>query len=150
VSQANAATIAIRRVGTGEPVVGVEKTLKFRIAFGGNAPKELPLRANFQKRGFYTAELIPTRTGDYIFEFVGSIEDTPINEKFESGPGRFETVTSMEGLQFPQAAPDTITLLNELTAVRDEVNTARMMAMVGIVVGVLGTVVGLVAILRKR
>jgi hypothetical protein len=149
-NQPNAATILVRRVGSGEPVEGVEKTLKFKIAFGGNESKEFPLRASFQKRGFYTAELIPTRMGNYIFQFVGTIEDTPVDEKFESGPGRYEPVTGQQDLQFPQAAPDTITLMSELNTVRDEVNTARTMAIVGIVVGLLGTIIGVVATVRKR
>lgn len=150
VNQPNAATILIRRAGSSEPVEGVEKTLKFKIAFGGNEPKEFPLRASFQKRGYYTAELIPTRMGDYIFQFVGTIEGTPVDEKFESGPGRYETITSTENLQFPQAVPDTITLLGELKAARDEATTARTLAIVGIITGLLGTIVGVVAMVRKR
>jgi hypothetical protein len=54
----------------------------------------------------YVADFIPSRSGTFIFNFTGSIEGSPINERFESGPGRFDDVASLDALQFPQAIPD--------------------------------------------
>src|SRR6476620_9092499 len=48
---------------SGNPVEGAEKTLKVAIAFGGNSPKELPMRARFGLKGKYTADVIPTKSG---------------------------------------------------------------------------------------
>src|SRR5439155_20802854 len=87
------------------PVEGLADALKASVAFGGGQPKEFKLRSVFGKPGQYVADYIPTRAGTYIFTFTGSIEGTPINERFESGPGRFNDVESIEPLQFPETIP---------------------------------------------
>src|SRR4051812_42081358 len=86
-------------------VEGLANTLKATIAFGGGQPKEFKLRSVFGKPGQYVADFIPTRSGTFIFDFSGSIEGTPIDERFESGPGRFNDVDGVEALQFPDVVP---------------------------------------------
>ncbi|MEP7287655.1 MAG: hypothetical protein ABI947_18020 [Chloroflexota bacterium] len=88
-AERNAASIQINRIGTEDGVDGVEKTLKVNIASGGNTPKEYILRAT-NKKGYYLADFTPPQAGSYIFTFVGTIEETAVNERFESGPGRFD------------------------------------------------------------
>jgi hypothetical protein len=56
-------------------------------------------------KGAYTADLFPTKTGTWSFRFYGNLEGTPIDEKFESGPGRFNDVQSKADLQFPAKQP---------------------------------------------
>ncbi len=85
------------------PVEGLANTLKVRVAWGGREPRELALRARFGVPGAYNAELIPTRAGVYIFTFVGSIEGLAVNERFESGPGRFNDVEDVGALYLPEA-----------------------------------------------
>ncbi len=150
VNQPNAATITIYKAGTQDAVAGVEKTLKVRIAFGGGEAKEFPLRASFSKKGQYTADLVPTRAGSYIFTFVGDIGETPVNEKFESGPGRFDDVDGMEALQFPQPAPDPLTLANQVKAAQSDATNARLFGIIGIAAGVIGVIVGGVALATRR
>jgi hypothetical protein len=150
VNQPNAATIYVTRASNHEGIAGLEKTLQVKIAYGGNAPKAFALRPVFTKKGLYMADIIPTRAGSYIFNFVGAIEDTQVDEKFESGPGRFDDVMAVDQLEFPQAAPDGQTLANDLKAAHDEANTARVLALGGLVTGILGLVVGGVALLRRK
>src|SRR5262245_29759810 len=69
VNQPNAATIYVTRASNNEGIGGLDKTLKLKIAFGGNEPREFPLRPIFTKKGFYMADIIPTKSGSYIFEF---------------------------------------------------------------------------------
>ncbi len=145
VGQVNAAAIAVYKAGTETPVKGVQKTLRVQIAFGGNAPKEFPLEAVYGKDGYYVAELIPTRPGSYLFTFVGDIEGTSVNEQFESGPGRFEDVAPIDDLQFPP-----VTAANEVKIARDEAATARTLAVIGIVMGVVGFVTAGGAILLTQ
>src|SRR5262249_55058457 len=60
--------------------------------------------------GSYEADFIPSRPGVYRFVFSGRIEDTPINEAWESGPKSFDEVLPTSALQFPpdpNAAVDT-------------------------------------------
>ncbi len=150
VNQQNAAAIRVSKAGTQDPVEGVEKTLKVRIAFGGGEPKEFALRSVFGQKGYYVADHFPTRAGSYIWTFVGDIEGTAVNERFESGPGRFDDVKSMESLQFPQAVPDPLTMANVVKSAQDEAAGARLLAIAGIAVGVIGLVVGGVALRMRR
>src|SRR5579883_1363418 len=89
----------------GKPVTGAEKTLKVAIAYGGGTPKDLPLTARFGLPGKYTADVIPTKAGSYSFIFSGTLDGQPVNERFDSGPGRFDDVTSPATLQFPETVP---------------------------------------------
>ncbi|MBI4319350.1 MAG: hypothetical protein HY675_12740 [Chloroflexi bacterium] len=142
VNQQNAASIRIFKAGTQDPVQGVEKTLKVRIAFGGGEPKEFSLRAVFGQQGYYVVDLFATRAGRYIWTFVGDIEGTPVNEQFESGPGRFNDVTGIEELQFPQPVPDPLAMASEVRAAQNDAASARILAIVGIAAGLAGLAVG--------
>jgi hypothetical protein len=150
VNQPNAASIQIYKAGTQTPVEGVEKSLTVKIAFGGNTPKDFQLHSVEDKKGYYLADLIPTRTGSYIFTFVGDIEGTSVNERFESGPGRFDDVVSLDSLQFPQAVPDNTAMAVQLKAAQDDASSARILAIAGVALGVLGIMVGGVALFSRR
>src|SRR5579859_4086979 len=102
VGQMNAASILITRTGTTQAVTGVDQTLKVRIAYGGNFPKEFTLHSVEGQDGYYVADLVPTQAGSYIFTFVGDIEGNPVNEQFESGPNTFDDVVSLDTYQFPK------------------------------------------------
>jgi hypothetical protein len=150
VGQINGVSINIHRAGTEDAVEGVDGTLKVRIAFGGNEPKEFTLRSVEDKKGYYLADLIPTRAGSYVFTFVGKIEDTDVNEKFESGPGRFDDVDTSDALQFPQAAPDNLTLANDLNAARQDVGSVRGLAITALALAVVALVVAGANTAKKR
>src|SRR5712692_1847641 len=150
VNQPNAAAIQIYKAGTQDAVEGVEKSLTVKIAFGGNLPKDFQLHSVEGKKGYYLAVLIPTRTGSYLFTFVGDIGGTPVTEVFESGPNTFDDVTSLDELQFPQTVPDNTTMAAGVKAARDDASTARILAIAGIVFGVLGLLVGGAALFSRR
>ncbi len=150
VGEMNAASIQVNRTGTGEPVTGVDQTLKIKIAFGGNYPVDFTLHPVVGHDGYYVADLIPTRVGSYIFTFVGNIEGNAINEEFESGPNTFDDVTALDQYQFPQTIPDPLTLANEVKAAQDDANSLRLLAIAGIVLGLVGTLLGGIALLTRR
>ncbi len=79
----NGIDLRITDKASGQPVEGAEKNLKATIQYGGGAPKELPLKARFGMNGAYTADLIPTRAGAYIFTFKGTVGDETVDQKFE-------------------------------------------------------------------
>jgi hypothetical protein len=143
-NQTNGALIIVYKAGTKDPVEGVEKTLKVDVAAGGGAPKTFELRADDDRPGYYIADLIPTRTGSYIFTFKGKIESTDVNEVFESGPNRFDDVADNSALQVPQASGS-----NQIAALQSDLNTARMLGGAGLVAGILGIAVGALALRRK-
>lgn len=156
-SQPNGMSLRITDTATNEPVTGAEQTLKAAIAFGGNAPKEFPLRAVFGQEGMYQADFIPTRSGSYTFTFTGDINGQAVNEKFESGPGRFNDVVSSAELQFPdvvQAPAELQRALNEANARANQAaaaaSQAQMFAFGGIGLGVIGLLVGGAALMSGR
>src|SRR6266852_9182892 len=107
VSQKNGASIRISKAGTNpaEPVTGAEKTLKVDIRQGA-ATKTFDLRAVFGQPGYYVADILPTRDGEYIWTFNGAIGDDKIAEKFDTADGKFNAVERPTRLEFPITAPD--------------------------------------------
>src|SRR5215216_4707424 len=73
----NGPELQVLTEGTGEPVEGLEQTLTLEVSFGP-ATKTLQLRPVPDEPGHYTANLIPTRPGDYTFRVTGMIGDLAI------------------------------------------------------------------------
>jgi len=138
---------------SGNPVEGVEKTLKVAIAYGGGAPKELPLRARFGLKGQYTADVIPTKSGAYSFTFTGSVNGQTINERFESGPGRFNDVTASQSLEFPETVPPPADLAQQTQEASAQTQAAlqraTLLGLGGIGVGLVGVVLAIVALVMR-
>lgn len=140
------------------PVEGLENTMKVRVAWGGREPRELALRPRFRTPGAYNAELIPTRPGDYVFTFTGTIEGLAVNERFESGPGRFDDVKDAGALYLPEppaaaAGVDAAAVQTAQEAARAALEEARLaraeVAASGsqaLVVGLGGVAVGAIAL----
>jgi hypothetical protein len=145
----NGISLAITDKATGQPVEGAEKTLKASVAFGGGQPKEFALRARFGQKGAYTADVIPTRAGSYIFTFSGMVGDQPVNERFESGPGRFNDVEDVARMQFPETVPYTNELARQVQAAEARAQSATTFGYVGTGLGVVGTILAVLALTRR-
>src|SRR5262249_55438774 len=98
-----------------EPVEGLDKTLKAEVVVGPNT-LPLELRSRFRVPGAYNSEFVPTRPGTYGFHITGTIEGKPVNETFESGPGRFNDVEAVGPLQFPDKVPSGVDLQRAVAA----------------------------------
>src|SRR5213076_244595 len=72
---------------------------------GGLAPLALTLTARFGTPGAYDGTFMPTVAGTYTFHIKGKIDTQNVDEKFESGPGRFDDVDSATALQYPVKVP---------------------------------------------
>src|ERR687886_1436002 len=129
----NGASIRISEAGSNPPVPvqGAEKTLKVQIRQGA-ATREFPLRAVFGQQGYYVADILPTRDGDYQWTFVGSIDGDQVNEKFDTADGKFDGVEPITALQFPQALPDPSQASAAVAAAQAEAQSARMLGMAGV------------------
>jgi hypothetical protein len=138
VGQKNAASIRISKAGTNpaEPVAGADKTLKVEIRQGG-ATRTFALRAVFGQPGYYGADIVPTRAGDYVWTFTGSIGDDQINETFDSADGKFDRVQGASDLEFPLAAPDPAELATERQATRGAAQLGQTVGLAGLAAGVL-------------
>src|SRR5437660_4277257 len=86
VDSKNSAGIRIMDAGTTNAVVGADKTLKLQIRQGAST-QAFPLRAVFGQDGYYVADILPTREGDYVWMFSGSINGDAVNETFDTADG---------------------------------------------------------------
>src|SRR3990172_549804 len=128
------------------PIEGLDETLKVELIVGGGAAKkEIGFETIEGEPGVYVARFVPTVTGDYTFRIFGNIEDLDVDESFESGPGRFDPVESLDEIAFPEISGDDASLaqtVQELQARVDALDsgsssdsTARTLAVIGIVAG---------------
>ena len=142
-NQVNGLELIVSETATTKPVEGLEKTLKVEIiAGGGSATKELTLEPKFGAPGRYEAKVLPTRTGDYTFHISGTAGTTKIDERFESGPGRFDGIVDSATIQFPSGATDVATRLDE--------NNTKLTATIAIAAVALGLSLLSLALARRR
>lgn len=163
--QKNAASIRIMKAGTEEPVSGVENTLKVQIRQGGTTG-EFALRTVFNRPGYYVANIVPTRAGDYQWIFTGTIEGNQVNETFDTADKKFNAVEPIAALQFPVAlqnpaemadriaamegvVQDSAQLTARITGVEAEASAARTLGYVGTAAGFVGLLAGLGAWLGR-
>lgn len=144
VNQRNAAGIRISRAGTNpaEPVLGVEQSLQLQIR-QGNQTRQLALHTVFGQPGYYVADVMPTRAGDYVFTFSGTIGSDQVNETFDSADGKFDAVAAASGIQFPVAAPDPDQVTLQLQAADAQAQRALFIAYIGAGLGILGCLIAL-------
>lgn len=149
VGMPNGLDLRITNQGTAKPVEGLEKTLQAELIFGA---KTMPLivRARFGQPGAYTADLVPTRPGSYIFHVFGAIEGQTVDERFESGPGRYNDPQDMAALQFPDKVPAAADLAAQVRAAQEAASSAQTFGIGGIVAGILGLVAGGLALLKRK
>jgi hypothetical protein len=135
--------------GADKPVEGLEQTLKAQVLAQGKT-MDLNLRTRFNMPGNYAAYFEPTVAGQYIFRVYGQIEGQPIDERFESGPGRFNDIEPLAPLQFPEkvgTAP--ADLQAQLDAARSRATVALTVGIIGAVLGLLGLGAAAVTLLRR-
>jgi hypothetical protein len=154
--------------GEGEdavPVEGVEETLQVEVTHvPSGASQTMELRAIFGDPGHYTNDWIPTAPGQYRFHFTGTVEDTTVDEVFESGPDTFGSVQPVEELYFPEAPPAARELesavrgaeesadeaLNLALAFEEQVGTIQTLATASLVLGLIALVVAAAALGSAR
>ncbi|HZR98844.1 MAG TPA: hypothetical protein VFE37_09070 [Chloroflexota bacterium] len=132
-----------------QPVEGLEKTLKAEVIVGG-ATLPLELKPRFRTPGAYDADFVPTRPGGYTFHFSGTVEGQPVDERFESGPGRFNDVQAVAPMQFPDKVPAGVELQRALAAAEGRAATATTLATIGLIAGLAGLALAAWALLGRR
>ncbi len=88
----------IKTHADGKPVTGAEQTLHMLVHFGD---QQRLLQFYPLDDGHYTADLIPTRPGDYTFHLFGQINGQDVDELFTSADGYFDSVDPETDVQFP-------------------------------------------------
>lgn len=147
VGQLNALDLTVTETASSKAVEGLEKTLKADlIAGGGAAVMPLAIAARFGLPGKYQGQVLPTKTGDYTFHISGTVNTTNVDEKFESGPGRFGAVEDIAALQFPNKVPSNSDLASKL----DDANTKLTIAIALGVIALVAAIASYVPALRRR
>ena len=141
------------------PVEGLESAVQVEVTHvPSDVSRTMDLRSVWGEPGHYAADLIPTSPGHYRFRFFGSIEGDPIDAIFDSrsGGGEFDDVRAASGIHFPQAVSSSRELESAIRGaqsaaqqaqdtamtVDQRVGGASALAMVGIVLGAIGTALG--------
>ena len=137
VGQLNALDLTVTETASTKAVEGLEKTLKADlIAGGGSATMPLVIAARFGLPGKYQGQVLPTKVGDYTFHITGTAGTTTIDEKFESGPGRFGAIEDIVSLQFPDRVPSNADLAAKLDAANTKLTLAIALAAVALIVSI--------------
>lgn len=88
--EGNALVIEVRDARTGQPVLGLERTLRVQgsvTVLEVTRTYAVPLRPAVGRPGVYEGVFVPPALGRYTFRLSGTIEQTPLDEWFTSGEG---------------------------------------------------------------
>jgi hypothetical protein len=140
----NAVFISITNDATGKPVDGVG-TLEVTVSMGGKERKLDVRPLGEDHPGQYAADFIPTRRGTYTVKLGGKIENTDVNTSTD-----IEEAAEATGLQFPEVLPDAQAMNQAVNQAAAAVNTANTTALIALVVGIVGVLLGGFALLRSR
>jgi len=153
-----------------KPVTDLGNTLKVAVTTGSAEPLDLAMEPFFEVGEFgtpgdYRAFFIPTAPGSYSFHFTGTIKGQKIDQTFKSGPDSFSDIEDPAQVQYPVQQPtggqlatradrETARVNTALAAGRDQAKddaaSARTLAVIGLVAGLLGLVAGGIALARGR
>ena len=137
------------RVTPAKAVEGLEKTLTAELQTGGLAPLALTVTARFGTPGAYNGYAMPTTTGTYTFHIKGKVENLDIDEKFESGPGRFGDIEATTALQYPNKVPAADELNKRLGDLQSGIDQTRLLSAAAVVIGIVAVGVAF-AMSRRR
>jgi hypothetical protein len=141
VGERNALTIEITE--DEQPVTGVEATLDVEVLYAGRT-----WRVNMNPTGtpgLYTAVLFPTVRGVYTVRLFGTLPNAEVDVPIDP-----EEVLPASNLHFPEPLPDTIALQEQVDQLESELQTARTWAFAGAGAGMLGILLGLVGLFRRK
>jgi hypothetical protein len=135
-------------------IEGLEDTLNATVSFGGEAAtRDLPLEPAYGETGVYHSWFIPTEAGAYTFHITGTIDGEDIDESFTSSPEGFDEVQDLASNQFPTQVKGNAELEAAIAdssgGSSDDADTALIVAIIGVIIGVVGLGTAGVAIMRR-
>ena len=120
----------------------LEVDLEATVFYGGHSFLGIPAPA--EKEGEFLVEIFPTVRGTYELQLVGMIGETPADTVIE-----LDEVQPASVLQFPEEQPDLNELQARLEETQAQLNTANLIAVAGLVAGVLGLGLAILNLFRR-
>ncbi|HEY7063440.1 MAG TPA: hypothetical protein VII06_18320 [Chloroflexota bacterium] len=145
----NGVDLCVTRADNDAPVEQVDRTLHVEVTMGAES-LPLPLEPRFGSAGCYDGRFVPTRPGTYYFLITGFVEGRPVDEVFESGPGRFDDVVSAGSIQFPDKVPSGTDLRDAVRAAESQAVRATTFALAGLGCGLGGFLLAIWALASGR
>jgi len=150
-----------------KPITDLSDTVKVEAVFGNQKSDQLSFEpaGDAGTPGEYLAAMTPTRAGVYTFHLTGTIHGQPFDQSFTSSDKTFDSPKDATEIEFPAKDPTnadlstkldrTSTRLNAdnaaaLKAAKKAKDDASTLAIIGIVVGALGLIVGGIGVTRGR
>jgi len=150
-----------------KPITDLGDSVKVQVMFGDQKSDQLAFEpaGDEGSPGEYVAAITPTRAGVYTFHLTGTIHGQPFDQSFTSSDKTFDSPKAATEIEFPAKDPTnadlstkldrTSTRLNAnntaaLKAAKKAKDDASMLAIIAIVVGALGLVVGGISLMRGR
>lgn len=127
-----------------EGVADLESALTFTVEYG-SASQAYDLQPLEGEPGHYIAPFVPTREGKYTFHITGAINNEAVDVKVQP-----EEVIAAGKLAFPEAQPSAADLTAQLAAAKSQTGTAQTIAIVGVVLGLIGTGLGAYGLTKKK
>jgi hypothetical protein len=166
----NSVQMFLSEAATDKPVVDLGPTLKVEVIYGNQTMPKMTMDPNFEigefgTPGDYDAFFFPTRPGNYTFHLIGAIKGQRIDEKFTSSPSTFSSVENPQGVEFPAKDPTTgqlaermgrefpridARLADQQSNLQDGIDSAKLLAIIGVVVGALGLLSAGAALALRR
>ena len=122
-------------------VTGAEASLAIEVLYGGRS-----FRSNLTPTvtpGYYHVEILPTVRGQYSVRLFGTLGDMEIDETIDPEP-----VFAADRLQFPETQPEPRELVQRLDDLESDLQTARTLALAGVMVGVIGLLTAVFTLLK--
>jgi hypothetical protein len=168
--QENSVQMFLHDATTDKPVTDLGPTLQVEVSTGNQTMAPMTMEPNFEVGEFgipgdYRAFFFPTRPGSYTFHFTGAIGGQKVDVRFTSGTKTFSSVEDPAKVEFPAKDPTTGEIATRLdrefpridSALNDEreslenrIDTARLLGIIGLVVGALGLGAGVTGLIRRR
>jgi hypothetical protein len=123
----NGPELIIAHRTNGTPLEGAEQTAQLSVTFG-QAAMQLRLYPVPNEPGHYSADMIPSRPGDYEFHLTGKLGDADVHEVFNSVDGEFSPVELATDIVFPPAQDAAIEVLQaQIDDLQAQIDALRAM-----------------------
>ena len=111
----------------------------------GGSEKEVAMRpVGEDTPGQFAGDFIPTRRGVYTVRLAGKIETTDVNITQD-----IEEAEDASSIQFPDPLPDALATSRSVDEAKAAAANAQTLAVIGIVVGAIGLLVGVLSLRRR-